>query len=463
MSYGKVGYSEGFMVAGGVSYYGVSKLIFCVGMMNTTTYKQSLNYYREDVTRLNQFSEEPLYFQQDGAPCHRSDESKNHIATIFKKEITWPANSPDLSPIELIWLRVEYEIRKKQYGTLRELREAVIHVWNRIPLKLCQDVISSFYRRVNWTMKKGGLPYFNKLSRERILDEIEKKKQISQGMSLNEIKKIKKERNFVKNVISGPKYDWGTCWNNDEGGEIKRVERITISKANLFKLTSKIRLKLYQAFAEIEQLFEPNSQKHSSLITLREVLLINFISFDPYILHEIFMKTNLFEPIACKDAKKKIEIIINRLENEDISTKFTEGSELGDLEGASEDSEDEVEIKEPPKRKKKEKGPEKVGLFNHFKEKKGRKKKEKGDMLGKKINFKGSDKLFYEEAKRLRVKLTSSTGFKTKFNLSNLDLVEPESQNYHPPKQNEIELDVQTYGSKNILKFAENKLNQIKE
>ena len=31
-------YTTGFMVAGGMSYYGIGKLIFCVGTMNTNCY-----------------------------------------------------------------------------------------------------------------------------------------------------------------------------------------------------------------------------------------------------------------------------------------------------------------------------------------------------------------------------------------------------------------------------------------
>ena len=126
LAFGKVGYEKTFMVAGGVSYYGVSKLVFCAGNMNTESYIKTLDFFCEDVKRLNSIGETTLYFQQDGAPCHNSVESKTHITNLFPLEMTWPANSPDLSPIELIWLRVEYELRKKTYKNLYEIRSALI-------------------------------------------------------------------------------------------------------------------------------------------------------------------------------------------------------------------------------------------------------------------------------------------------------------------------------------------------
>ena len=89
-------YTTGFMVAGGISVNGLGKLIFCVGTMNTNSYLQTLDYYKEDIER----SYLDLYFQQDGASCHTSKKALDKINNIFNKKIDfWPANSPDLSPI----------------------------------------------------------------------------------------------------------------------------------------------------------------------------------------------------------------------------------------------------------------------------------------------------------------------------------------------------------------------------
>lgn len=54
-------YSPGIMVAGGIFLKEVGKLIFISGTMNTFSYMQSLEMYKNDVKRLN----DNLYFQQE--------------------------------------------------------------------------------------------------------------------------------------------------------------------------------------------------------------------------------------------------------------------------------------------------------------------------------------------------------------------------------------------------------------
>ena len=82
-------YSSSFMVAGGVSYYGPGKLIFCVGNMNAKCYRPALDFYKQDIDRLNP----NLYLQQDGATAHTSNLNKRYIAEKFKNKLElWPAN-----------------------------------------------------------------------------------------------------------------------------------------------------------------------------------------------------------------------------------------------------------------------------------------------------------------------------------------------------------------------------------
>ena len=85
------------MVAGGLSNQGVGKLIFVTGTMNSFSYNQTLEFYKEDLSRLG----ENLYFQQDNAPCHVGKKSIEYIKNNYNQNLDfWPANSPDLSLIE---------------------------------------------------------------------------------------------------------------------------------------------------------------------------------------------------------------------------------------------------------------------------------------------------------------------------------------------------------------------------
>ena len=58
--------------------------------------------------------EKDLIFQQDNASCHKSKETLEIIEVIFgDNKIWWPANSPDLSPIETVWAILKQNYQKK--------------------------------------------------------------------------------------------------------------------------------------------------------------------------------------------------------------------------------------------------------------------------------------------------------------------------------------------------------------
>ena len=56
-----------------------------------------------------------LLFQQDNTNCHKSKDSMDAIEVIFgNNTLWWPANSPDLSPIETVWAILKQELFLKE-------------------------------------------------------------------------------------------------------------------------------------------------------------------------------------------------------------------------------------------------------------------------------------------------------------------------------------------------------------
>ena len=100
-----------------------------------------------------------IIFQQDGDSKHRSGLARawfeDHDITV----LPWPAQSPDLNPIEHLWDHLkrrlgEYEEDPK--GIL-ELWERIEKEWEKIPAFVCQNLIESMPSRVQAVLRaKGG-------------------------------------------------------------------------------------------------------------------------------------------------------------------------------------------------------------------------------------------------------------------------------------------------------------------
>ena len=158
-------FPQGFMVSGGVSAKGVGKLIFVVGTMNTFAYSKALDFYKEDISRLD----ETLLFQQDNAPPHVSSSSIEKVNTMNPLPY-WPPNSPDISPIETIWAILEEQLDKVRstIKTLDDLKEKLLFFWNRIPVSLCRSLCLRFNTLIKELHKNnGGVINENSYSKEK--------------------------------------------------------------------------------------------------------------------------------------------------------------------------------------------------------------------------------------------------------------------------------------------------------
>lgn len=145
-------HSQGIMVAGGVCSNGIGKLKFIIGTMDTSAYKQTLDYYKEDL--INLAGEKNLILQQDNAPCHVSKGSIKKLENInYLKH--WPPNSPDLSPIETVWSIVQSQLEGKVIKDIDDLKNSILYVWNRIPNQYCKNICEKFLSDIKIVAKTG--------------------------------------------------------------------------------------------------------------------------------------------------------------------------------------------------------------------------------------------------------------------------------------------------------------------
>ena len=142
------------MVWGCLTYYGVGTLAFIDGNMNSQKYIQTLDDNIWPVVTKH-FGNNTWYFQDDNAPCHRSRESEDWKHRNQIPQISWPPQSPDLSPIENIWLLLKNKI-KNRLRNLADLKTQLMTAWNEVPLFYLQKLYASLPRRCRAVLIQKG-------------------------------------------------------------------------------------------------------------------------------------------------------------------------------------------------------------------------------------------------------------------------------------------------------------------
>lgn len=96
-------------------------------------------------------------FQQDNAPCHTAKIIERWFKENKIEKVDWPANSPDLNPIEHFWSKIDKKLVANPPKSLAELEVAITKLWNEIKPEDCVTYIESMSDRVKLCIKaKGG-------------------------------------------------------------------------------------------------------------------------------------------------------------------------------------------------------------------------------------------------------------------------------------------------------------------
>lgn len=151
-----VKYPQSVMVWGAMSAAGVGPLCFIKGRVNAASYQEILEHFM--LPSAEKLYGDDFIFQHDLAPAHSAKTTGKWFTDHGITVLNWPANSPDLNPIENLWDIVKRKLRDARPNTLDELKAAIEASWASITPQQCHRLIASMPRRIEAVISAKGFP-----------------------------------------------------------------------------------------------------------------------------------------------------------------------------------------------------------------------------------------------------------------------------------------------------------------
>jgi len=137
----------------------VSDLFLIQGTLNQHGYHSILQRYA--IPSGLRLVGHPFVFQQDNNPKHTSRLCKGYLT---KKEsdgvlhqMTWPPQSPDLNPIEMVWDELDRRVKERQPTSAQHMWELLQDCWKSIPGDYLMKLVERMPRVCKAVIKaKGG-------------------------------------------------------------------------------------------------------------------------------------------------------------------------------------------------------------------------------------------------------------------------------------------------------------------
>ncbi|KAG1926969.1 hypothetical protein F2P79_024521 [Pimephales promelas] len=134
---------------------GVGPLCFIKGRVNAASYQEILEHFMlPSAEKL--YGDEDFMFQHDLARAHSAKTTGKWFTDHGITVLNWPANSPDLNPIENLCDIVKRKLRDARPNTLDELQAAIEASWASRTPQQCHRRIASMPRRTEAVISAKG-------------------------------------------------------------------------------------------------------------------------------------------------------------------------------------------------------------------------------------------------------------------------------------------------------------------
>jgi transposase len=152
---GTVKHDEHIMVWGGFAAHGVGNLYRINGILEQNQYHDIIRRQLIPSAR-KLFNLRNWTFQEDNDPKHTANSTKALYNQLHIPREAWPANSPDLNPIENLWQYLDVMCKDRRCNTKEQLFEVLQEAWNRIPRDYLTSLVESMPRRLNAVIDAKG-------------------------------------------------------------------------------------------------------------------------------------------------------------------------------------------------------------------------------------------------------------------------------------------------------------------
>ncbi len=117
-------FPQSVIIFADMSSAGLGPLCFLKSTVNAAIYQEILEHFMlPSADKL--YGDADFIFQQDLAPAHTAKGTKSWFNDHGVTVLDWPANSPDLNPIENIWGIVKRKMRDTRPNNADDLKAAI--------------------------------------------------------------------------------------------------------------------------------------------------------------------------------------------------------------------------------------------------------------------------------------------------------------------------------------------------
>ncbi len=149
-------FPQSVMIWAAMSSAGVGPLCFLKSIVNAAIYQFVLEHFMPpSADKL--YGDADFIFQQDLAPAHTAKGTKSWFNDHGVTVLDWPANSPDLNPIDNLWGIVKRKMRDIRPNNADDLT-AIKATWASITPEQCHRLIASMPRRIDAVIHAKGGP-----------------------------------------------------------------------------------------------------------------------------------------------------------------------------------------------------------------------------------------------------------------------------------------------------------------